>query len=526
MRVLSLFLLAIVSCGAARASEPVDVALSGRILFLGDSITHAGHYVSYLEAALAAEGADPMPAMIDVGLPSETCTGLSEPAHPFPRPDVHERLERALEKTDPDLVFACYGMNDGIYHPFSEERFAAYRAGIDALIEKVQASGAKLVLLTPPPFDPEPLRAKGKLQPADAESFAWFEIYEHYDRDVIATYAEWLLEQRDRVAGVIDLHSPVLAYTKEKRKDDPSFTLSNDGVHLNVEGHAVIARAILEALGRDSSRIDTIDPAAFERLETRRKILHLAWLDHIGHLRPGVKRGLPLAIAAVAGDLAAAGEAETLRPLFNGTDLSGWEGDEAIWSVEDGVLVGRNHEPVPSSTYLFTKSSHRTFRLLFEVRQTVSPGHSTMHSAVAVLGERFTDKGDNTFGFRGPLLMFCHDWGIWDAHRRNRVVPEGQKGRVILETERVGDWNLCEVLVTGDRIRFAANGALVFDFTDDPSLLRESPIGLQVHSNDRPQEYRFRGLVLSDNPTEHLLTLTSDPRDPPPNPHVSPFFSC
>ena len=35
----------------------------------------------------------------------------------IPRPDLHERLERVLTQTKPDLVFARYGMNDGIYLP-------------------------------------------------------------------------------------------------------------------------------------------------------------------------------------------------------------------------------------------------------------------------------------------------------------------------------------------------------------------------------------------------------------------------
>ena len=63
---------------------------------------------------------------INVGLPSETVSGLSEEGHAggqFPRPDLHERLGRVLEQIRPDLVFACYGMNDGIYLPFNEERF-------------------------------------------------------------------------------------------------------------------------------------------------------------------------------------------------------------------------------------------------------------------------------------------------------------------------------------------------------------------------------------------------------------------
>ena len=50
---------------------------------------------------------------------------MSEEGHAggkFPRPDLHERLDRALPKTKPDLVFACYGMNDGIYLPLDEAR--------------------------------------------------------------------------------------------------------------------------------------------------------------------------------------------------------------------------------------------------------------------------------------------------------------------------------------------------------------------------------------------------------------------
>ena len=219
----------------------------------------------------------------------------------------------------------------------------------------------------------------------------------------------------------------------------------------------------------------------------------------------------PVAVAQTAPSFAdvlksvPAGEKQV--PLFNGKDLAGWDGMPGIWSVEDGVIKGANDKPLASSTYLFTKENHRSFRLLFEVKQTISPQHSTMHSAVSVLGERFTDQGENAYGFKGPLLMFCHDWGIWDAYRRNRVEPAGHKGTLVNLTERKGDWNLVEVLVIGDRIRFAANGAQVFDFTDKPEMLKDSPIGLQVHSNGKPQEWRFRGLVLTTNPEDRLITV-------------------
>jgi len=154
--------------------------------------------------------------MINLGLSSETCCGLSEPSHPFPWPNVLERLDRALKKTKPDLVVACYGMNDGIYHPFDKARFEAYQNGINTIIKKVDGAGAKLILLTPLPFDPMPGRLAGKLLPADAEEFSWKAIYENYDSEAMKRYAKWILAQRSRVLGVVDAHTTVSYYVAQK----------------------------------------------------------------------------------------------------------------------------------------------------------------------------------------------------------------------------------------------------------------------------------------------------------------------
>jgi hypothetical protein len=267
----------------------------------------------------------------------------------------------------------------------------------------------------------------------------------------------------------------------------------------------VLAKGILEALGKDPAAVDALDPEALKAVQARQSILHAAWVSHVGHKRPQVRAGLPLGIAKA---IVALPESEKPKFLFNGKNLDGWEGDMNYWSIEDGgIIVGRNSEPVPSSTYLFTKNAYRDFRLLFEVKQTVSPEHSTMHSAVAALGEKIEDEGANAFGFRGPLLMFCHDWGIWDAYRRNRIEPAPEKGRPKVGSEKKGDWNQVEILVIGNRIRFVNNGELVFDFTDKPEMLQKSPIGLQLHKNGKPQEFRFRGLALTESPEDRLLTL-------------------
>ena len=127
------FALALVSIGLSNPSsrsedKPSRPPLAGvrRVVFLGDSITYAGGYIAYLEAFLRLDDPKLRCEFLDLGLPSETVSGLTEPGHAggqFPRPDLHERLDRVLAQTKPDLIVACYGMNDGIYHPFSEARF-------------------------------------------------------------------------------------------------------------------------------------------------------------------------------------------------------------------------------------------------------------------------------------------------------------------------------------------------------------------------------------------------------------------
>src|ERR1051326_8107063 len=112
-----------------------------RVMFLGDSITYAGGYVEIVDGFLCRFLPGHPYELIDIGLPSETVSGLTEPNHAggaFPRPVLRERLERALAKVKPDLVVACYGMNDGIYYPFDAARFAKYQEGILELREKVQ----------------------------------------------------------------------------------------------------------------------------------------------------------------------------------------------------------------------------------------------------------------------------------------------------------------------------------------------------------------------------------------------------
>jgi lysophospholipase L1-like esterase len=286
-------LLAFLLLGSLAAEVPAQPAARlpdgvRRVVFLGDSITYAGGYVAVIETYFVARRPEQAVEFINVGLPSETVSGLSEPGHAggqFPRPDLHERLRRVLTQTKPDLVFACYGMNDGIYLPFDAARFRAFQEGQHWLHREVEQTGARIIHVTPPVFD-------------GAKSDNAF-----YN-DVLGRYSAWLLEQRAHGWQVADVHGPMTRYLNERRRIEPDFALAADGVHPGELGHALIAQQILAFLGghdvagaTDADLMAAIHPHGaelLERMREREELLRDAWLSKTGHQRPGIQPGLPL----------------------------------------------------------------------------------------------------------------------------------------------------------------------------------------------------------------------------------------
>ncbi len=275
---------------AAPASNSLFAPEIRRVVFLGDSITYSGRYVAYVSAYQRARFPASDVEILNLGLSSETVSGLSEQGHAggrFPRPDLHERLARVLEKTKPDLVFACYGMNDGIYEPFDEQRFEAFRAGLLKLRTEVQQAGAKIVHVTPPVFD----EVKGG-HPGYAE--------------VLDRYSAWLIAQRTNGWDVVDLHFPMKDYLAKRRAQDATFALSRDGIHPDELGHWLMAQPILLHLDAREAAVAPSGEALLAGFpngdETLRAALsdmarwRDAWLTATGHKRPGVKPGEPIEV--------------------------------------------------------------------------------------------------------------------------------------------------------------------------------------------------------------------------------------
>ena len=258
-----------------------------RILILGDSITQNGTYVSFVSYFLQKRNPTFNYDIVSIGLGSETVAGTSEDDHPFPRPSVHTRLDDALVQVKPEIVFACYGMNDGIYHPLSAERFHNYQEGIENLIQKVADADAQIVLITPPLFDAS---AKETLSPSESSYYSYKSPYENYN-NVLRTYGKWIMLTELPVVAKVDLNYPMFEYNRTRRKMDSEFHLAKDGVHPGELGHLIMALTILDSLrisvsGNPAEVLtETLADPLFTKIHQRRKLRSKGWLEFIGYER-------------------------------------------------------------------------------------------------------------------------------------------------------------------------------------------------------------------------------------------------
>lgn len=255
--VTSIAVLALILASADSAIAEMPFADGQTVLVLGDSITQNGQYVALAEAYLWAAYPDRKIDMISIGLSSETVSGITEPVHPYPRPNVHHRLTKALDAAKPDWVVVCYGMNDGIYHPQSPEIVDTYRKGLTKLVDQVAQRKAKLILLTPPSFDIDAPPIQNQLKKVAAgEPYGYRNPYRDYDQtltslgDVVKSLAS-----SPHVDRVIDVHQATGDYLKRVKAAVPDYAYG-DGVHPPADGHLTMAIGLLAGLGCDAENAE------------------------------------------------------------------------------------------------------------------------------------------------------------------------------------------------------------------------------------------------------------------------------
>lgn len=223
------------------------------------------------------------------------------------------------------------------------------------------------------------------------------------------------------------------------------------------------------------------------------------------------------AVALLACSLSMAGE----KKIFNGKDLSGWEGQSHLWSVVDGAIVGKStaEKPLSGNTFLVWKDGEvADFELTFQYKFVSNAGNSGVQYRSKVVDEKnFVVSGyqaDFEFGQtysgilyeekgRGILAQRGQQVKITSGEAANKpkieVTGEAGKSADIQASIKANDWNTYRIVAKGGHLQHFINGKLSVDVTDDSKEgAKKGILALQLHAGP-PMEVHFKDLVLKED---------------------------
>ncbi len=172
---------------------------------------------------------------------------------------------------------------------------------------------------------------------------------------------------------------------------------------------------------------------------------------------------------------------DNAKDFFNGKDLTGWDGDPKLWSVENGEIVGKS-PGIKHNQFLKSQLVATDFRLSLKIKLVPNKENSGIQFRSVPLpdGEMRGPQADVGAGWWGKLYEESARGLLWDKSGEKHV--------------KTDEWNDYVVEAVGGHVRTWINGQLCVDLNDE-KLSRRGIFGLQIHAGG-PMEVRFKDLKL------------------------------
>jgi hypothetical protein len=224
-------------------------------------------------------------------------------------------------------------------------------------------------------------------------------------------------------------------------------------------------------------------------------LLAISGLSNVGFAQDAAKTAIP-----------AAG-ADGWISLFNGKDLTGWDGLQGYWSVVDGAIQCAETKENSKQTNLIllcSKDNPEKFTD-YEIRYSfkwITPGGN---SGLQIRGKIDNPKMLHVGGYQADIdaengyTGIIYDEGgvaggrgimskrgektVWDAENKRSATPLDQTSDEIkAKIKPTGEWNDVVVVVDGNRITYSINGQVTTEMTDNsPKARKDGVIGFQMH---------------------------------------------
>lgn len=196
-----------------------------KIVFFGDSITEAGvnkgGYIDVLNQEINKKGLSDKYELVGAGVSGNKVY------------DLYLRLEKDVLEQHPDVVVIWVGVND-VWHKAdfgTGTDYDKYGKFYDAVVKKIQATGAKVVVVTP--------AAIGERTDYSNSQDGDLNLYSNWIRKYAA----------DNHLGLVDLRKSFHEYSVANNpKNADRGILTTDRVHLNAKGNAFVAEEMWKAV--------------------------------------------------------------------------------------------------------------------------------------------------------------------------------------------------------------------------------------------------------------------------------------
>lgn len=213
---------------------------------------------------------------------------------------------------------------------------------------------------------------------------------------------------------------------------------------------------------------------------------------------------------------------DDFKPLFNGKDLTGWDGNPELWKVENGEIVGTTTGPeqLAYNQFLIWRGGKvKNFELKAKIRQK---GNNT---GIQYRSSENTDKKWSIRGYQcdihpnAPYRAMMYEEGgrgIVSQNGQSVVIdPSGVKwlaGEHDAIEADIAEWHEYTIIAKGNHLVHQIDGKTTMELTDFEEAKRslEGLVAFQIHRGPA-MEVHIKDVVLKELPEGGVIDFATHP---------------
>ena len=227
--------------------------------------------------------------------------------------------------------------------------------------------------------------------------------------------------------------------------------------------------------------------------------------------------------------------------LFNGRDLTGWDGLKEFWSVKNGAITGKTTKAnqAKQNTFLVWRGGEiADFEFTCKFKMTAGDASGFCNSGIQYRSKLVDPAYFVMSGYQADMgLGPEHYTGmLYEEKGRSILARVGQKvvlhdgnqntiqiiGSLGSDTELLAGfndtgWNECKVIAVGNHIQHFINGRQTVDVMDEASAgAKAGLLGFQIHKGaSKPMTVQFKDIKLKRlQAGQPVLASTAQPATP------------